>query len=199
MSRVNPDELPASMVVLGLLIEQPDQTVRHFGQCIDQRFTSARFSRATAQTALERFTERGWVDRSHEGRSRSYDRYVPLKPGKSAFREWMYDIPKDGPAPALREAMYGRIELCQLKDLPRLKQLAEEEAEASSLLYENATKRLGRHRRSQISRTDYLKRARAILLHVDPMHWATRNKRYELIAEALGEIIEDMRKDGVKA
>jgi hypothetical protein len=198
MSRVNPDELPARMVMLGLLIEQPDQTVKYFGQCIDKRFASARFSKATAHTALERFAERGWADRSHEGRSRAYDRYVPLEPGKSAFHDWMYDIPQDGPAPALREAMYGRIELCQLKDLPRLKQLAEEEAEASTLLYENATKRLGRHQRSQIPRTDYLKRARAILLHVDPMHWSTRTKRYELIADALAEIIEDMRKDGVK-
>lgn len=186
------------MVVLGLLIEQPDQTVRHFGQSIDQRFARARFSRATAQTTLERFAQRGWADRSHEGRTRSYDRYVPLKPGESAFRDWMYDIPRDGPAPALREAMYGRLELCQLKDLPRLRQQAEEEAEASTLLYENATKRLGRHQRSRIPRTEYLKRARSILLRVDPMHWANRTQRYELIAEALAEIIEDMHRDGVQ-
>lgn len=198
MSRVNPDDLPASMVVLGLLIEQPNQTVRHFGQAIDRRFSCARFSRANAQSVLERFAEHGKAERSHKGRSKAYDRYVALEPGVNEFREWMYDIPKDGPAPSLREAMYGRIELCQTKDLPRLKQLAEEEAEASNLLYQDATRRLGRHERSQIPRTEYLKRARAVLLRVDPMHWCTRTKRYELIAEALGEIIEDMRQDGVK-
>lgn len=197
MSSVNPDDLPANMVVLGLLIEQPDRPVRHLSQVLDERFGCARFHRANVQNALERFAKKGMAERSHEGRSRSYDRYVPLERGLSEFRAWMYDIPKEGPAPALREATYGRIELCQREDLPRLKQLAEEEAEASNLLYQDATRQLGRHERSQIPRTEYLKRARAVLLRVDPMHWRTRTKRYELIAEALGEIIDDMRQDGV--
>jgi DNA-binding PadR family transcriptional regulator len=199
MARVNPDDLPAVMVVLGLVIEQPDQTVKHIGQCIDKRFSNAHFSRATAQTTLERYAKSGWVSRSHEGRRRSEDRYRILKPGARAFRDWMYDIPQDGPEPALREAMCGRIELCQLEDLPRLRQQAEEEVDACQLLYERATMRLNRHERSAIGRTAYLERARAILLHVDPMHWAARRKRYQQIADALSEIIDDMGGDGVLA
>jgi hypothetical protein len=69
MSRVNPNELAGSMATLGLVIEQPDKTVRHIGRELDRRFTRSRFSRATAQTALERFLgpKHRWVKRCHEG------------------------------------------------------------------------------------------------------------------------------------
>src|SRR6202035_3792591 len=77
MSRVNPAELPGSMAVLGLVIEQPNDTVSHIGHCLGQRFTRARFARSTAHSSLPRLAYSGRVRRTHleRGNDRSLDRY----------------------------------------------------------------------------------------------------------------------------
>ena len=77
MSRVNPAELPGSMAVLGIVIEQPNDTVSHIGHCLGQRFSRARFARSTAHSSLPRLAHSGRVRRTHleRGNDRSLDRY----------------------------------------------------------------------------------------------------------------------------
>ena len=58
MSRVNPDKLPGSMVVLGLVIERPEAMVKEVGQHVSKRFKRARFAPNTAHSALPRLAER---------------------------------------------------------------------------------------------------------------------------------------------
>lgn len=201
MPRVDPDELAGSMATLGLVIEQPKETVRHIGKELDDRFKRSRFSRATAQTALERFAgpKHRWVKRCREGEGRSLDRYVVTPKGLRAFQEWMYGMPSDEePEPRLREAMYGRIELCKLEHIPRLLHLARAEEAVSADLHDAAQKRLKRHLNKKTDPLDFVQRARNILLYLDPMHWGNRQKRYQYVIEALEEIIEDMRKAGLE-
>jgi hypothetical protein len=74
-------------------------------------------------------------------------------------------------------------------------ELANDEAEVSTILFQAASQRLTRHRRRKIIRTDYVGRARSLLLHVDPMHWAARAEQYEALARGLENILDDMAND----
>jgi hypothetical protein len=193
MSRVNPAELPGSMAVLGIVIEQPNDTVKHVGQCLDRRFTRARFARSTAHSTLPRLAHARRVRRTHQasGTDRSKDRYEATANGVEVFRTWMFELPSG--TPALRDAMYGRIELCRLEDLPRLIVMARQEEAVSADLYAEAALKL----RQQIAArdrgpTDYERQVREVLLYADPMHWASRSERYKVIADRLEEIAQEI-------
>lgn len=204
MARVNPAELPGSMAVLGLVIEQPNDTVSHIGQCLGRRFHRARFARSTAHSALPRLAHLGRVRRTHleQGNDRSLDRYEATAEGVAAFQAWMFEAP--GARPALREAMYGRIELCRPEDLPRLIKMARREEAVSDDMYREAAWRLRQQRlkttnpansASQASRASaahYTRKIREVLLYADPMHWSARSERYAVIAERLEEIAEEI-------
>ena len=191
MSRVTPAELPGSMAVLGLVIEQPNDTVSHIGQCLGQRFTRSRFARSTAHSSLPRLAHSGRVRRTHleRGNDRSLDRYEATVEGIEAFRAWMFELPSA--KPALREAMYGRIELCRLEDLPRLIEMVRREEAVSDDMYSEAALRLRRQRLKNTDASDYARRIREVLLYADPMHWSSRSERYALIAERLEEIARE--------
>jgi hypothetical protein len=191
MSRVNPAELPGSMAVLGIVIEQPNDTVSHIGHCLGERFTRARFARSTAHSSLPRLAHSGRVHRTHlaPGRDRSLDRYEATTDGVEAFRSWMFEMPSA--RPALREAMYGRIELCRLEDLPRLIEMVRQEEAVSDDMYKEAAWRLRQQRLRKADPADYTRRIREVLLYADPMHWSSRSERYALIAERLEEIARE--------
>jgi hypothetical protein len=192
MSRVNPAELPGSMAVLGIVIEQPDDTVSHVGQCLGERFSRARFARSTAHSALPRLARNGRVRRTHlaPGTDRSLDRYEATSKGVEAFRAWMFESPSA--RPALREAMYGRIELCRPEDLPRLIELVRKEEAVSDDLYRQALWRLRQQRLKKAAVGDYRRKIREVLLYADPMHWSARSERYGVIAERLEEIASEI-------
>jgi hypothetical protein len=192
MSRVNPAELPGSMAVLGLVIEQPNDTVSHIGHCLGQRFTRARFARSTAHSSLPRLAHSGRVRRTHleRGNDRSLDRYEATTEGLEAFHKWMFELPSA--TPALREAMYGRIEFCRPEDLPRLIRMVRKEEAVSDDMYREAAWRLRRQRLKQADATDYARKIREVLLYADPLHWSARAERYALIAERLEEIAKEI-------
>jgi len=191
MSRVNPAELSGSMAVLGIVIEQPGDTVSHIGRCLGERFTRARFARSTAHSSLPRLAHSGRVRCTHlaPGDDRSLDRYEATTDGVEAFRSWMFEMPSA--RPALREAMYGRIELCRLEDLPRLIEMVRREEAVSDDMYREAALRLRRQRLRKADPADYARRVREVLLYADPMHWSSRSERYALIAERLEEIARE--------
>ena len=190
MARVNPAELPGSMAILGLVIEEPNQTVSRVAQRLERRFARSRFSPSTAYNALPQMARRGQhpprVRCTQRGHDRSHDRYEATPEGVEAFRAWMLEMPSG--APALREALYGRIELCRMEDVPRLILIAREEGLIATDLYSAATTRLKRLGVRPRGRKDYLRRVRETLLYAEPMHWSGRAERYEEIAKGLEEI-----------
>jgi hypothetical protein len=192
MSRVNPAELPGSMAVLGLVIEQPNDTVSHIGHCLGQRFIRARFARSTAHSSLPRLAHSGRVRCTHleRGNDRSLDRYEATAEGVEAFEKWMFELPTA--TPALREAMYGRIELCRPEDLPRLIAMVRQEEAISDDMYKEAAWRLRQQRLGKAPSADYTRRIREVLLYADPLHWSARSERYALIAERLEEIAQEI-------
>jgi DNA-binding PadR family transcriptional regulator len=206
MARANSSDLPGGMVTLGLVIDMPDQTAKYIGHQLSRRFHRSHFSRSTGHSAIVRLHQQGCIRRTHKapGRERTGDRYVATPLGERVFRDWMYDLPsRDGSGPdlALREAMYGRIELCKVEDIPRLLELAREEVTVSTALFNEASKRLTEQeaaaRRLKELRPDSKKRpterVREILGLVEPLHWSHRAERYELIVKELEEIIDEMQ------
>lgn len=211
MSRVNPDELPANMAVLGLVIEHPEATVKEIGQEVRKRFKRARFAASTAHTALPRLARRQetrppCAERTYRGAAgdvdSSEDRYRPTRHGLLVFRAWMYDeLEEDEQTigkPALREAMLGRIELATVRDLPRLIEMMRLEAKVSGDLYEAASRTYREHLAERTDRLDFDRRIRAVLLHADPSHWSARSIRYRAMAEELEEIMKDAEAEGVE-
>jgi hypothetical protein len=208
MSRVNPDELSGGMVTLGLVIELPDHTAKEIGLQLNRRFSRSNFSRSAADNAIVRLRNAGYLQCTYEATNgeRAANRHVATPLGERAFHDWMYDLPgRDGssPDPVLREAMYGRLELCKDEDIPRLLELANQEVTVSETLYNEASKRLSEHEElarhlkkvKPDSKKRPTKRVREILLLVEPLHWAHRASRYELVVKELEDIIADMQAD----
>jgi hypothetical protein len=180
------------MAVLGIVIEQPNDTVSHIGRCLGERFTRARFARSTAHSSLPRLAHSGRVRRTHleRGNDRSLDRYEATAVGIETFHTWMFELPRA--IPALREAMYGRIEFCRPEDLPRLIKMVRQEEAVSDDMYKEAAWRLRRQRLKQTGPTDDARKIREVLLYADPLHWSARAERYALIAERLEEIAKEI-------
>jgi hypothetical protein len=211
MSRVNPDELPGSMVVLGLVIENPDATVKEIGQLVRKRFAQARFASSTAHGALPRLAERRGgklpcTERTYEAPSQecysSQDRYRATKHGIKVFRAWMYDLQEDGETvgqPSQREATLGRIELARIQDVPRLIEMARKEADVSADLYGAASQRLRNHlARRRDDPLDFDRKTREVLLYMEPRHWSERAERYREIANRLEDVKQEAEQAGVK-
>ncbi len=201
MSKLNPAELPGSMVVLGLLIEKPGQTVAEVAHSLDKRFARSRFNPSTAHSALPQMARGGrhrprvtCIDGEPGWGHRAQDRYDPTHEGVRVYRAWMHAVPSESGPPALREALYGRIELCTLGDLPELIRIAREEALIARDMYSAASITLKRHIEDERERDtdgdeltdrDYLRMVREVLLHVTPEHWAARHSHNEEIRRHL--------------
>lgn len=206
MAKPTSAELPASMAILGLLMEESNLTVADVAQRLDERFPESRFDRTTAYNALPQMARGGQsrprVRCTHQGRERTADRYELTRGGIESFQAWMYAIPDPG-TPTLREALYGRIELCTLEDLPELIRIAREEALIAKDLYSNATTQLKLHKEAvsdqihegQAPEEDYLREVRELLLYVTPEYWGKRFEHFEEIRSGLEKIA---RKAGIE-
>ncbi len=199
MSKANSADLPGSMAILGLLHEKPDMTVGEVTDDLRTRFAICRFDPGTARQTLRQMENLGrdrpprvWCSYKAPGRSRMQDRYQLAAAGSEEFDSWMYRKPIG--IPALREALYGRIELCpRLEDLPELIRIAREERDIAGSLYSKAKDNLKLHlernrrrpRRGPPAREDYLREVRDVLKHHTPEYWSTRSVHYHEVAHDL--------------
>jgi hypothetical protein len=124
------------MAVLGLVIERPNQTVAFCAKALAARFPRARLGQSTAYNALRQMaqskTPRVRCTRHAPGADRSMDLYEAIPDGHDAFRSWMFRPPSA--TPPVRQAIYGRIQLAGLEDLPQLiRSVRDEEAVATDL------------------------------------------------------------------
>ena len=189
--------------MLGLVIEQPGLSAKAAGPILSQRFASARFHPTAAHGALKQLSKDELVDCTYRapGRRRSLDEFQANQGGLKVFRAWMYDIPEDGELeggarlggkPSIREAMYGRIELCRPEELPRLIELAQSEQKVSAALFTEASAKLRRHLESRYDPLDFRRKIREVVLHVDPSHWSERSLRWAQVAGRLEEIQKEI-------
>lgn len=204
MPKPNPSDLSGAMAISGLLKEKPNQTVAEVAKGLAGRFPSARFHRTTARNVLPQMARSAHSRPSvrctfrASGVNRNQDRYELTRAGEDAFNAWMRAIPSGSP-PTLREALYGRIELCTLADLPALIRIAREEALIARDLYSMASTKLKQLREDEDERGTgdeaHLQEVREVLLYVSPSFWGDRHKHYEEIRRHLEAIA---RKAGIK-
>jgi len=204
MSKLNPTDLPASMVVLGLLIDKPGQTIAEVAHRLDERFPGSRFNPATAHSALPQMARGGryrprvtCIYRAPGRGQKAQDRYDPTHEGVRVYHAWMHAVPSESGPPALREALYGRIELCRLEDLPELIRIAREEALIARDMYSRTSVTLKLHLEDERERDtdgdeltdrDYLRMVRGVLLQITPEHWSARYSLMEEIRVHLQKI-----------
>jgi DNA-binding PadR family transcriptional regulator len=194
MARLQPTELSGSMAVLGLLIERPNQTVTEIARALDRRFTRARFAPSTAHNALRQMAEgkRKRVSCTHvePGDERTEDRYEATIAGLEDYELWMCTMP--GTLPALRDAVYGRIELCLPKHLPMLIKMAQREAAIADDLYQETARRLATHRKRKAEPRDFAREIREVVVCVEPKRWADRAEAYKMLAKRLEELYDEI-------
>lgn len=200
MARPHPDDLPAHMAVLGLVIERPNQTVAWYANALAQRFPRAGFGKSTAYNALRRMA-RGDAQRvrcTHAagGQDGAMDRYVAVPDGNEIFHSWMFRPPTA--IPAVRQAIYGRIALAQLEDLPRLIGVVREEEAISTQLYEAANQELRNHETrkrnrsgARKTRADFEREIHETWLYVGPLHWSSRATLCLTVLECLEDIAHE--------
>jgi hypothetical protein len=188
------------MAVLGLVIERPNETVQWYANALSQRFTRARFGKSTAYNSLRQMAAGNSprVQRTHAagGQDGSKDRYEAMPVGLDAFQSWMFQPPTA--SPAVRQALYGRIGLARLEDLPGLIGVVREEEAIATHLYEQANNELREHEvrkrnRSGVGKTraDFEREIHETWLYVGPLHWSSRATLCLMAIDRLEEIAQD--------
>ncbi len=188
------------MAVLGLVIERPNETVAWYANVLGQRFARARWGKSTAYNALRQMatskSPRVRCTHAAGGQDGSKDRYEATPTGRHAFRSWMFGPPTA--SPAVRQALYGRIGLARLEDLPGLIAVIREEEAIAAHFYEHANNELREHearRRgrdgSGRTREDFERDIHETWLYAGPLHWSSRATLCLTALERLEEIAQD--------
>jgi DNA-binding PadR family transcriptional regulator len=188
------------MAVLGLVIERPDQTVAWYANVLAQRFPRARFGKPTAYNALRQMetSNSPRVRRTHEADAEgaSKDRYEATPEGLHIFQAWMFQPPTA--TPAVRQALYGRIGLARLEDLPGLVEVVRQEEAIATSLYKQANEALRAHQIRKRSRgaegktrADFERDIHETWLDVGPLHWSSRATLCLTVLDRLEDIAEE--------
>jgi DNA-binding PadR family transcriptional regulator len=191
---------PMHMAVLGLVVERPRQTVGWYAKALTERFPEANFGKPAAYKALRQMSpgSNPRVVCTHEepGEDRSLDRYEATATGRAELREWMFRPP--AAIPAVRQAMYGRVGLARLDDLPSLILILRKEEKIATSLYAEANAQLRKHeimRKSESgerkTRAEFERAMRETWLYVGPMHWSSRARLCMEVIEHLEEIAQE--------
>lgn len=201
MARPHSDELPAHMAVLGLVIERPNQTVAFYAKALAERFPRAAFGPSTAYNALRQMAQsknpRVFCTRDAPGTDLTLDLYEAIPDGQEAFRSWMFRPPSA--IPPVRQAIYGRIELARLDDLPQFIQNVRVEEDIATDLYADASGELRKHEIRKKGGSADGRKTRAELereihetwLYVGPLHWSNRAALCQVVLERLEEIADE--------
>jgi hypothetical protein len=192
------------MVVLGLLVDKPGQTVAEVARSLEKRFPASRFDPATAHNALPQMARNGLYPRrvtciyQVPGRGqKAQDRYAPTDEGVRVYTAWMNAVPSKSGPPALREALFGRIELCRPENLPVLIRMAREEELIAKDMYSATSVTLKQHLEDEYEKDtdgdeltyeECQRMMRETLLYAFPEHWAARHSIMEEIGRRLKTI-----------
>ena len=188
------------MAVLGLVAERPKQTVGWYAKALGERFPQANFGRSAAYNALRQMSlglaPRVVCTHRHPGEDRSLDQYEATREGRADLREWLFRPP--AAIPAVRQAMYGRVGLARLDELPSLIRILRKEEKIATSLYAEANSELRKHemvRKSangkRTTRAEFERALRETWLYVSPMHWSSRAELCMNLIEHLEEIAEE--------
>ncbi len=180
--------MSAGEIVLGLLIEQPDN-----GYQLEKRlgagFPSMQFSRGTAYHALERLAKDGLVrpvdgEDTAPAEGAKFDRgtrYEITASGVRCFKAW---IRSSIALPIVREDLLAKIALCTPEDLPAMIETVRD-AELSCTAKLNAENRRVRRERERADPEDWGKLIEVIVMSGHSGWWDERIKWLQKLREAM--------------
>lgn len=191
MSTFSSGDLTPRMMVLGLVVQQPDSVAGVARRLTDQ-FASARFPKTSAHNNLPSLAAKGYVRLLETGERSSLDRYEATAEGVGLFREWLHhtELP-----PAIRDALQCKLEFLEREDLAALIQLVGEEEQAYTAAFDIAHTRVRREQRSRLARgrpVDWRVRLRGVQNKDQAMLWSLMSKRLEHLREDLEELLGEI-------
>jgi DNA-binding PadR family transcriptional regulator len=191
MSTFSSGDLTPRMMVLGLVVQQPDSVAGVARRLADQ-FASARFPKTSAHNNLPSLAAKGYVRILETGDRSSLDRYEATAEGVGLFREWLHhtELP-----PAIRDALQCKLEFLEREDLAALIQLVGEEEQAYTAAFDIAHTRVRREQRSRLARgrpVDWRVRLRGVQNKDEAMLWSLMSKRLEHLREELEELLGEI-------
>jgi DNA-binding PadR family transcriptional regulator len=195
MSTFSSGDLTPRMMVLGLVVQQPDSVAGVARRLADQ-FASARFPKTSAHNNLPSLAAKGYVRLLETGEKSSLDRYEATAKGVGLFREWLChtELP-----PAIRDALQCKLEFLEREDLAALIQLVGEEEQAYTSAFDIAHTRVRREQRSRLARggrpADWHVRLRGVQNKDEAMLWSLMSKRLEHLREDLEELLGEISPD----
>jgi DNA-binding PadR family transcriptional regulator len=192
MSTFSSGDLTPRMMVLGLVVQQPDSVAGVARRLADQ-FASARFPKTSAHNNLPSLAAKGYVRLLTPGDKASLDRYEATAKGVELLREWLHrtELP-----PAIRDALQCKLEFLEREDLAALIQLVGEEEQAYTAAFDIAHTRVRREQRSRLARggrsLDWRIRLRGVQNKDEAMLWSLMAKRLEHLREDLEELLGEI-------
>jgi DNA-binding PadR family transcriptional regulator len=188
MSRTYEGALPASMAILGLVIERPDETVSKIASLFSERFHYARFSPSTVYNTLPRLAKDGRAQRTYvaEPKPSAEDRYEATERGVDAFREWVRDFAMK-PTP-MRDAFYCRAEFAELGDFPLMGESLERDLRRCREEFVTTRAVLQSLEVTAFDLGDLRTELRLTLVHDQNLYWGFQMKRIERLRRRLMEI-----------
>jgi len=148
MASPRPGDFPASMAVLGLLIQQPD-TVAGLALRLDEEHPNARWPRNIVHNSVPSHVEKGFLRLVRPGAERSLDRYEATPAGCEHFRRSLRE--SSATLPALRDALRAKLKYVEgldelqaaIGDIREQEEMCVREGETAMTRYRTA-RRLGR-------------------------------------------------------
>ena len=191
MSTFSSGDLTPRMMVLGLVVQEPDSVAGVARRLADQ-FASARFPKTSAHNNLPSLAAKGYVRLLETGERSSLDRYEATAEGVGLFREWLRhtELP-----PAIRDALQCKLEFLEREDLAALIQLVGEEEQAYTAAFDIAHTRVRREQRSRLARgrpVDWRVRLRGVQNKDEAKLWGLMSKRLEHLREDLEELLGEI-------
>jgi DNA-binding PadR family transcriptional regulator len=191
MSTFSSGDLTPRMMVLGLVVQQPDSVAGIARRLADQ-FASARFPKTSAHNNLPSLAAKGYVRLMAPGDKASLDRYEATAKGVELLREWLHrtELP-----PAIRDALQCKLEFLEREDLAALIQLVGEEEQAYTAAFDIAHTRVRREQRARLARggpRDWRVRLRGVQNKDEAMLWSLMAKRLEHLREDLEELLGEI-------
>jgi DNA-binding PadR family transcriptional regulator len=191
MSTFSSGDLTPRMMVLGLVVQQPDSVAGVARRLADQ-FASARFPKTSAHNNLPSLAAKGYVRLVAPGDKASLDRYEATAKGVELLREWLHrtELP-----PAIRDALQCKLEFLEREDLAALIQLVGEEEQAYTAAFDIAHTRVRREQRARLARggpVDWRVRLRGVQNKDEAMLWSLMAKRLEHLREDLEELLGEI-------
>jgi DNA-binding PadR family transcriptional regulator len=195
MSMLSSGDLSPRMMVLGLVVQQPDSVAGVARRLADQ-FASARFPKTSAHTNLPSLADKGYVRLLAAGKKPSLNRYEATSKGTAQFHRWLLGSTRP---PIVRDAVQCKLEFLQREDLTALIQLVHGEEEACRHACNNAHGRVVGEQSSRRARgtpLDWQVRLRGIQSKDEAALWGMMSQRLEHLREELEELEQETSAHG---